>query len=209
MTIQTVRRLAADIFGVGESRVKFSPDGVGEAKGALTRDDVRALIKKGVVRKIPVTGRASTRKRERRTTAGIRGKRVSTKEEWIMKVRAQRRFLEFLVTEKALKTDDKRDVYYKVKSGIFRNKKAMLLYLKDNGLVAKNYEPVKPKIAMSAKLALKRGSVPKGQKPKEKTPVTVKPTTPGSLQHQHAASKSTASPPHQATASKNKKGEKK
>lgn len=144
MAIATVRRLAADILGVGESRIRFSPENIKEIEGALTRADVKGLIGKGFVTKKKAQGRASTTKRERRSAGHRRGIVVPAKEAWMMKVRAQRRFLRMLVSEGAVKKDAKRQLYGKIKSGIFRNKRAMLLYLKDNGLVAKDYEPKKP-----------------------------------------------------------------
>ena len=59
------------------------------------------------------------------------------------KVRAQRRFLFMLVSSGVLKEGSKRMVYQKVKSGIFRNKRAMLVYLQENKLVPADYEVVK------------------------------------------------------------------
>jgi len=49
MSIVTVRRLAADILGVGENKVWISPEKISEVSSALTRDDVRALIKQGTI----------------------------------------------------------------------------------------------------------------------------------------------------------------
>lgn len=143
MTISTVKRLAADIFDVGQNKVRISPDGLKEAEGALTRADVKGLIEKGIITKLPRSGRASARKRGRRGHGHRKGHPLDKKEVWMEKVRAQRRFLSMLVQSKALKAGEKGAVYRKVKSGIFRNKKAMLLYLKENKLVAQDYEPAK------------------------------------------------------------------
>ncbi len=142
MTIQTVRRLAADIFRVGENKVRINPDSLKEAEGALTRSDVRSLIEKGIVTKAKPLGRASTAKIRRRGHGRRRGSSTQdSKALWMIKVRSQRTFLAMLVTTGAVKKEFKRMLYYKVKSGIFRNKRAMLLYLKDNKMVAADYEP--------------------------------------------------------------------
>ncbi len=153
MTLQTVRRLAADILHVGENKIRIVPEMIGEAMGALTREDVRNLIKKGAVKKLPNQGRASTFKRDRRSAGRTRGARVTEKEMWMQKVRAQRKFLGVLVSEKALPKEQKRSIYYKIKSGIFKNKRAMLLYLKDNSLVSESYEPKKVVPVKSAPVA--------------------------------------------------------
>lgn len=144
MTIATVRRLAADIMNVGQNKVRISPDGLKEAEGALTRADVKGLIDKGVITKVRPAGRASKKRTKRRGRGKRKGSTVSTKDLWMKKVRAQRKFLRMLLKTEALKESEKRGIYKKVKSGIFRNKKAMLLYLKENGLVAEDYEPPKP-----------------------------------------------------------------
>lgn len=144
MAIATIRRLAADILHVGENKIRIAPDNVKEAEGALTRADVRGLIDKGLIIRLKPQGRASTRKKERRSVGKRRGIMIPEKEAWMMKVRAQRRLLRTLTADGALKKGTRRSVYGKVKSGIFRNKRAMLIYLKDNGLVAKDYEPTKP-----------------------------------------------------------------
>jgi len=144
MAISTIRRLAADIFGVGENKIRISPDGMKEAEGALTRSDVKGLIEKGIIKKLKPSGRASTRKRDRKGPGHRHGKSVRLKDVWMEKVRSQRKFLKMLITTGAVGKDSKRSLYGKVKSGIFRNKRAMLLYLKDNRLVAADYEPPKP-----------------------------------------------------------------
>ena len=144
MTILTVRRLAADILNVGERRIRISPDGLKEAQGALTRADVKALIDKGIITKAKVKGRDSTRKRRRRGRGRRKGSLADRKKLWMQKVRAQRKFLSMLVEEGVLEKGAKRSLYGKVKSGLFKSKKTMLLYLKENGLIAEDYEPPKP-----------------------------------------------------------------
>jgi len=143
MTIATVRRLAADIFNVGENKVRINPDGLKEAEGALTRGDVRGLIDKGIITKNKNQGRASTRRTGRTGRGRRKGTPLDSKAVWMQKIRAQRRFLNVLLDSGALKHEARRAIYGKVKSGIFRNKRAMLLYLKEAGLVAQGYEMVK------------------------------------------------------------------
>lgn len=143
MTIATVRRLAADIMNVGQNKVRISPDGLKDAEGALTRADVKTLIEKGIVTKLKPQGRASSPRIGRRGHGRRRGTPVPGKEVWMMKIRAQRRFLDMIIMDGALKKESKRAVYKKMKSGIFRNKKAMLIYCKENALVPADYEPKK------------------------------------------------------------------
>ncbi len=198
MAIATIRRLAADIMRVGENKVRIAPDNVKEAEGALTRADVRGLIDKGIITRLKPQGRASTRKKERRSVGKRRGIMIAPKDAWMMKVRAQRRLLRTLTADGALKKGTKRSVYGKIKSGIFRNKRVMLIYLKDNGLVAKEYEPAK---AAFVKKVGKPGTPPKakpaaGAAPNKAAPAQQKPATapphtapPAAPQHKPAEKK--------------------
>ncbi len=145
MTVSTVRRLAADLMNVGENRIRISPEGLKEAQGALTRADVKGLIDKGIITKAKQKGRASKRKRARRGKGRRKGSLANKKKLWMQKVRAQRKFLSMLIESGALDRSAKRSVYGKVKSSIFKSKKTMLTYLKENGLVPEEYEPPKPK----------------------------------------------------------------
>jgi large subunit ribosomal protein L19e len=171
MTIQTVRRLAADILNVGENKIRISPDGLKEAEGALTRLDVKGLIEKGIVTKKAPQGRASTRRTGRKGHGKRKGHPLVRKEVWMQKVRSQRKFLVMLVSGGVLKKESKRDIYKKVKSGIFRNKKAMLVYLKENNLVPADYEYVKPEFKKAAQKPARIAEAkpaPKEHKPEHK-----------------------------------------
>ncbi len=174
MTIATVRRLAADILSVGQRRVRISPDGLKEAEGALTRSDVRGLIDKGVITKAKVQGRDSTARKKRRGRGRMKGSFGRGKELWMQKVRAQRKLLFKLIDEGVLPKEHKRSLYGKVKSGIFRNKKAMLLYLQENDLIPKDYElkkkgaEPKKKPEKKAKKTAKKKKATKKKKPAKK-----------------------------------------
>jgi large subunit ribosomal protein L19e len=146
MTMGTIRRLAADIMGVGENRVRIKPDGAKEAEKAMTRADVRDLIKNGTITKAEVKGRRTKERRKRKTIGSRRGSakaRSGGKEAWMAKVRSQRRFLVQLVGEDALEKGRKRIIYMRIKSGLFRSKRALLAYLKEAGMVKQEYEPKK------------------------------------------------------------------
>jgi large subunit ribosomal protein L19e len=196
MTIATVRRLAADIFNVGENKVRISPDGLKEVEGALTRSDVRGLIDKGVITKMRPQGRASTGRTGRTGRGRRKGTPVAAKDTWMEKIRAQRRFLAMLIGAGALKAGARRSVYRKMKSGIFRNKRAMLLYLKENGFVAQGFEPKKAEF---------RKPEPKPKKAKGAKAAEKAAAKPAAAQEQKAAN---AQPKHEAHShSKHEKGE--
>lgn len=164
MTIGTVRRLAADIMGVGRNKVRISSEGMAEVEGALTRSDVKGLIEKGIITKAKAKGRASTAKRTRKGRGSRKGKLADKKDKWMAKVRAQRRLLRMLVEQDSIPKGSKRSLYGKIKSGIFRSKRALLTYLKDNEYVPKDFELPKAEYKPKPK---KEKAKRKAQKPKE------------------------------------------
>jgi large subunit ribosomal protein L19e len=105
MSLKAQRRIAAEILKCGENRVYFDPYLIEEIKMAITRDDVRSLIKDGIIRKNYKKGISNYRKnlRHQRKKSGLarglgkrKGKktaRTPKKEAWMRRVRAQRREL--------------------------------------------------------------------------------------------------------------------
>ena len=142
MSLQTIRRIAARLSKAGESRVKIMD--TERAGQALTSEDVRGLIKDGVILIEAKRGptRAGARFKQSRMRAGRRrGKGsqkgskyagLTAKDQWIQKVRAQRSLLSSLRSK--LKEGAFRSVYRKVKGNAFKNKHALMTYLKENNL---------------------------------------------------------------------------
>ena len=144
-----VKRLAADILGVGVSRVKISPEAVGRLEEVVTRDDVRALIEEGLIWAEPKKGvsrgrwriRHLKKKRGRRRGPGSRkGKRVDEEEVWKNKVRAMRRFLNTLKRQGKLEPAVWRRLYRMVKGNYFRDLNHLKTYINEHKLTK---EPVR------------------------------------------------------------------
>lgn len=141
MAIYTVRRIAADILGVGQRRIRFDPDKVSEVKNAMTRLDVEDLIKNKVVTVLPVKGRKKKEKKKKKGPGSRKGKpKGKQKEAWMTRIRSQRELLKKLLESEALGKDNKRHVYLKIKGGAFRSKRAMITYLKENELIPEDFE---------------------------------------------------------------------
>ncbi|MEM2909063.1 MAG: 50S ribosomal protein L19e [Candidatus Bilamarchaeaceae archaeon] len=140
MSVDTIRRLAADILGVGEKRIRFDSEKMTEVTKAMTRADVRGLIEKKIITVKPKKGRLAKKPKRRRGSGSVRGsKDINRKKEWMEKIRSQRRLLRLLIELRALDKKNKRDVYMKIKGNAFRSKRAMLTYLKDSGLIPKDF----------------------------------------------------------------------
>lgn len=137
----TVKRLAAKVLGVGESRVRIVD--MDKALEAVTTDDVQNLVSQGVIAMRPAKtnsrGRARAKKENRAKRSAGQGRRRGTanarfpsKERWMIKVRAQRKHLKVLEEKKKLKPSITRKLYLMIKGNYFRSKKHMEEYV--NGL---------------------------------------------------------------------------
>ncbi len=143
MSVRTVRRIASQLLKVGENKVVIKPGNESRINETLTREDVRALIKEGIITKKEVRGvsrararkHAEQRKKGRRKGPGNRkGRRKGIdKKVWMARVRAQRRLLREI--EDSLIPGVRRRLYYMIKGGMFKSKAALLNYVKENGML--------------------------------------------------------------------------
>ncbi|AET32658.1 50S ribosomal protein L19e [Pyrobaculum ferrireducens] len=144
-----VKRLAADILGVGVSRVRISPEAAEKIEEVVTKDDVRALIDQGLIwaehEKGVSRGRWRVRhlkkKKGRRRGHGSRkGRRTDEEEVWKNKVRAMRRFLNTLKRRGKLEPAVWRQLYKMVKGNYFRDLDHLKTYINEHKLTK---EPVR------------------------------------------------------------------
>lgn len=144
MSFKTVKRLAARIAGCGENRVKILD--AKKAEPALTADDVRSLIKEKGVAIVPGRGvgrgkararQALRRKGRRRKQGSIKGSHyalLSRKERWLRVVRPQRKLLANM--RNSLTEGSYRKLYRMIKGSAFPDKRRLLEYVKNNGLLS-------------------------------------------------------------------------
>ncbi|HEX32859.1 MAG TPA: 50S ribosomal protein L19e [Candidatus Aenigmarchaeota archaeon] len=142
MKVDVQRRMAADVLNVGVDRVWFDPSHLKDIKEAITKSDIRSLIKKGWIKKKPVQihsrGRARVthakkRKGLRRGHGSRKGKALarmgSKKTLWKNRIRLQRSLLRRLKIKGKLDTKTYRLLYRRAKGGFFRSKAHLKLYL--------------------------------------------------------------------------------
>jgi len=144
--MNSVRRIASDLIGVGENKIRFRTDATQKISDALTRDDVRGLINDGSVYFLQPRGVSRLRGREKDAAKrkgrrggpgskkGTHSARLDSKETWISKVRAQRNHLRGLLAEKKLPRKSARKIYMMIKGNAFKGVKILDIYLKDNKL---------------------------------------------------------------------------
>lgn len=147
MSLQIVKRIASRLLKVGVNKVRIKQEDVPIADEAITAEDVRGLIKDGIVytkRKKGVSRarakvkHAQVKKGRRRGTGSRKGKkhsRISSKELWMRKVRAQRKLLKELYDKGLIDSQTRKKIYYMIKGNMFKSRNAMMIYLEEHKLL--------------------------------------------------------------------------
>ena len=127
------KRIAAAILDCGENRVWFDPEQLTEIANAVSREDIRTLIKDGAItahqKKGVSRGRARLRMVKRAyghckghgRRKGSKGARTPSKRVWIQKIRALRTTLREMRDIGSMDRSVSRKFYRRAAGGQFRN----------------------------------------------------------------------------------------
>lgn len=149
MQLTVQRRLAAYVGKCSPNRVKFNTGHMSEIKEAITKSDIRSLIKEGIIVIRPKQGssrgrirhdKAQKRKGRQRGAGSRKGGsnvRNNSKMAWISRIRLQRAVLRNLSERNTITKDVYRDLYHKASGGFFRSRRHILLYVEEHGLAKK------------------------------------------------------------------------
>jgi large subunit ribosomal protein L19e len=144
MSIKLTRRLAAELMDRGETSIRIKPASLEEAEKAITRDDVRRLIKSGAVyaiagkKTMSFHAMVTHKKREQGRRRGPGRRRGTAKArggvDYKKMIRGQRRVLAALKKEKVLENEKFKEYYRLVKGGLFSSKATLLNRIKSDGI---------------------------------------------------------------------------
>lgn len=132
MSLRAKKALAAKVMETGVSRVRFDPERMAQIQDAITRENIRTLIRDGAIWAARVAGVSRGRVRVRRARTISRGRgggskkgtkraRSSKKQAWVSRVRALRRYLRVLRDRGDLTGETYRNLYVQVKGGQIRS----------------------------------------------------------------------------------------
>ncbi len=145
MSIKLTKRIAAIVMDRGESSIRINPTALAEAKKAITREDVRVLIKNGSVyaikekKNLSLHGKELKKKRIAGRKRGY-GRRKGTKNArsgtslYPKKIRGQRRILKSLKNDKIIDNIVFKKYYKLTKGGSFPTKISLINHIKDSGV---------------------------------------------------------------------------
>ena len=147
--LKTQKRIAAEVLKCSKKRVVFDSDRLTDIKEAITKGDIKSLIKEGVIKRVPIKSISKVRARKihtqkvkgRKKGVGKRKGRINArtpkKRRWINSIRLQRLFLKELKGKGYLSKENYRKLYTRSKSGFFRNKRHLKMYIEENKLAKK------------------------------------------------------------------------
>lgn len=150
MDLSYQKKLAAEILGVGESRIKFDISAIDRIEGAVTKEEIRRLIKEGVIyaeyAKSNSRGRWREFHEERKAgrhrgqgkRKGTKGARTDPKRLWINRIRKIRRYLKWLRDNGVIDKKTYRLLYRKAKGGAFDSLASLKRYMKDQNILPQN-----------------------------------------------------------------------
>ncbi|MEK6907505.1 MAG: 50S ribosomal protein L19e [Nanoarchaeota archaeon] len=147
MNLRNKKRITASLFNVGKKRIWIDPTKSKEVKEAITKRDIKHLIKEGIIilKQKHGQSRGRIRKANMQFSKG-RGKgigsrrgasnaRLSKKLQWMIKIRNQKNLLKSLRDKSLITRKNYRILFRKAKGGFFRSKRHIEIYLAEHKLI--------------------------------------------------------------------------
>jgi large subunit ribosomal protein L19e len=144
--LSSQRRLAAQILKVGQNRVWINPERIDDVEGAITREEIKKLIREKTIASLPDKGvsrsRAKTVREKKRigrrkgagSRTGAGHAKISKKEAWMSKIRSLRKKLRELKASRVITETTYRKLYAIAGSGKFGSVAELERYLKAHDL---------------------------------------------------------------------------
>ena len=143
--LRNQRRIAAAVLDCGEGRVWIDPLHADAVAEAVTRQDIRSLVKKGYIRAEQKAGTSRGRARALKiqkdsgrrqgpgSRKGAKGARNPRKQRWIRTIRPIRSTLKELRESGKVSPTIYRVYYRKAKGGVFRSKAHLVSHMRTDG----------------------------------------------------------------------------
>ena len=130
------KRIAAEMLGVGKSRIRLDPEATEQLQDAITRESLRGWLSAGLVWVEPTKSNSRGRLRNRKIKNKLRGKgqgskkgakgsRVGKKSIWVARVRMLRRILKVKRDRGDITNQNFKALYLQIKGAQIRTRKRL------------------------------------------------------------------------------------
>ena len=146
MDLKNKKRMAAKALNLSKKKVRFDSSKLSDIKEAITLRDIIVLIKNKVIQKKKVIGKSRGKTRQNMSQKkkgrsrgygsrkGTKNARADSKEQWMSKIRTQRKYIKQLKDLGKISNETYRLLYRRCKGGFFRSKRHINLYLTEKNL---------------------------------------------------------------------------
>lgn len=126
MNLQKKVGLSIRTLGVGRSRIIFNKERLNEIKEAITKQDIRDLVRDGAIIITNISGRKAIQKRKtRRRQGSIRKKVANSKTEYMIITRKLRRYLAHLKKTGNITNEKYRKLRTEIRTRAFKSLSSM------------------------------------------------------------------------------------
>jgi len=130
MKLDKKKRLAARALNVGLGRIAFDNSRLDEIKEAITKQDIKDLLKSKAVIIKPIKGRRKKEKRKTRKRQGKIKKRINQrKKEYVIITRKLRAYIKELRKQGRMDKEKYHKIRREIRSKKFKSKKQLKEYL--------------------------------------------------------------------------------
>lgn len=130
MNLSKKKALAAKALKVGKGRIKFNSENLGEIKEAITKQDIRELVKDGAIIIKEIKGRRKNEKRKNKRGPGKVKKVINTrKRDYVIMTRKLRAYVAGLKANGELSREEVIEIRKRIRNKAFRSKAHLKEYI--------------------------------------------------------------------------------